>query len=211
MFGSFPAEAVPDGAVFGPHHFYLGVLLILLVCWLARDPESAAAPWGVAGLTLLAVFSFSLTWPYYPAVGAAGVLILLALATALSLFRPFWWRYGLVSRGVLAIGLFLAWDDAVSHALGWWTPMDSVWARYLYPYVSNPALPDGVRFPHEIPTDVETLRVVAPDVGLPSEIRVPLDALGPSGVRPPADAGALLHLEPLVAENLGDALAVIPL
>ncbi len=208
--------------MFGPHHFYLGVLLILLVCWLARDPESEAAPWGVAGLTLLSVFSFALTWPYYPVVGAAGVLVLLALATTLSLFRPFWWRYGPVSRGVLTAGLFLAWDDAVSHAFGWWTPMDSVWSRYLYPYVSDPYVPEGVRFPREVPSDVELPRFVSSGVRLPTTGRLlpdvqfpavglPADALVSTDVRPPAGGDVLLHLEPLVAENLGDALAVVPL
>ncbi|WP_435178401.1 hypothetical protein [Halorussus sp. AFM4] len=234
MVGIFPAEAEPDGAVFAPHHFYLGVVLILLVCWMARDPEAEAAPWGVAGLTLLSVFSFALTWPYYPAVGAAGVLVLLAVATVVALLRPFWWRYGLGSRGVLLAGLFLAWDDALSHAFGWWTPMDALWAQYLHPYVSDPYIPEGVRFPKEIPQDVELPRVVPSGVQLPGEerllpdvrlpvtgralpelrlpaVRLPVDAPLASGVRPPGDPGLLLHLEPLVAKNLGDALAVVPL
>ncbi|MFC4450098.1 hypothetical protein [Halorussus aquaticus] len=173
MFGSFPAEAEPDGAVFGPHHFYIGVLLILLVCLMVRDPDSESAPWGVAGLTLLSVFSFALTWPYYPAVGAFGVLVLLGGATAISVVRPFWWRYGLFARTVLVVGLFVAWDDVLSHALGWRTPLDALWIRYLYPYVSDPYVPSGVR--------------------LPSDVRL------------------LADVEPFVAENLPDALAVVAL
>lgn len=138
MFGTFPHELEPDGAVFGPHHFYLGVLLILLVCWMVFDSESDTGPWVVAGLTLLSVFAFSLTWPYYPVVGALGVLVLLGVATGLAVVRPFWWHASLGARSALFVGLFVAWDDALSHALGWRTPLDSVWVEYLYPYVSNP-------------------------------------------------------------------------
>ena len=49
MFGTFPYEPEPDGAVFGPHHFYLGVIVILLVCWMVYDSESDTGPWIVAG------------------------------------------------------------------------------------------------------------------------------------------------------------------
>ena len=147
MFESFPAEAEPDGAVFGPHHFYLGVLLILLVCWMVYDADTDSRPWAVVGLTLLAVFAFSLTWPYYPAVGAFGLLVVLGVATAVAIVRPYWWRIGLGARAALFVGLFTAWDDALSHALGWWTPLDAVWGRYLYPYVSDPYVPSGVRIP----------------------------------------------------------------
>lgn len=56
----FPAENVPDGAIFAPHHFYVGVII--------------------------AVFSFALVWRYYPVTGATGTLIglLIALDDALS-------------------------------------------------------------------------------------------------------------------------------
>ncbi|WP_137286879.1 hypothetical protein [Halorussus salinisoli] len=191
MFGRFPAELEPDGAVFGPHHFYLGVLLILLVCWIVRDPDSKTAPWGVAGLTLLSVFAFALTWPYYPVVGALGVLVLLGAATAVSMVRPFWWRYGLLARSVLFVGLFVAWDDALSHALGWRTPLDALWVRYLYPYVSDPYVPSDVR--------------------LPSDVRVPSDVRLPSDVRVASEWDRLLDLESLVAEYVADALAVVAL
>jgi hypothetical protein len=50
----FPHEAVPDGAVFAPHHFWIGV--------------------GIA------VFAFGLTWRYYPVTGAVGTLVGLSIA-----------------------------------------------------------------------------------------------------------------------------------
>ncbi|UPV99791.1 hypothetical protein M0R88_14880 [Halorussus gelatinilyticus] len=178
MYGGFPAEAEPDGAVFGPHHFYLGVLLILLVCWIFHDADDETGPWGIAGLTFLSVFWFALTWPYYPEVGAAGVLASLGVATFAAM-RPRWWRYGVVPQTALLLGLFVAWDDALSHAFGWWTPLDSLWARYLHPYVSDPYVPEEVRLPE--------------GVRLPAEVRLPFD------------------LKALVAEQVGRALAVVPL
>ena len=56
----FPAERIPDGAIFAPHHLYVGLL--------------------VAG------FSFALVWRYYPVTGSAGTLlgVLIALDDAVS-------------------------------------------------------------------------------------------------------------------------------
>jgi hypothetical protein len=190
VFGSFPSEAEPDGAVFGPHHFYLGVLLILLVCWVFYEADDETGPWGIAGLTLLSVFAFALTWPYYPAVGAVGVLVTLGVAT-LAAMRPRWWRYGVVPQTALLLGLLVAWDDALSHALGWRTPLDSLWARHLYPYVSDPYVPEEVRLPEKF--------------GLPVEVRLP------EGVHLPAEVGLPFDLKALVAEQVGGALTMVPL
>jgi hypothetical protein len=57
---TFPYESVPDGAVFAPHHLYVGLL--------------------VAG------FSFALVWRFYPVTGALGTLlgVLVALDDAVS-------------------------------------------------------------------------------------------------------------------------------
>lgn len=155
MVRRFPYEAEPDAAVFAPHHFYLGILLILLACWVVTDADGERRPWFVAGLALFAAFSFALTWPYYPVVGAFCVLAALALATLPAVARPFWWRTGPVVHGALLVGLFAAWDDALSHALGWRTPLDALWADHLHPYVSDPAVPSGVR----LPPDLEALLV----------------------------------------------------
>jgi hypothetical protein len=176
--------------VFGPHHFYLGVLLILLVCWTVHDGDSETSPWAIAGLTLLSVFAFALTWPYYPAVGAFGVLVLLGVAT-LAAIRPRWWRRGFVPHTALLLGLFVAWDDALSHALGWRTPLDSLWARYLRSYVSDPYVPEKVRIPEGVGLSADVLR--SSDPRLLAEVRLPPD------------------LKALVAEQVGGALAVVPL
>lgn len=50
----FPVESVPDGAIFAPHHFWIGV--------------------GVA------VFAFGFVWRVYPVTGAVGSLLGLAIA-----------------------------------------------------------------------------------------------------------------------------------
>lgn len=208
---NFPVEAEPDGAVFGPHHFYLGVLLVLLVCWMVYDVDADAngKPWVVAGSALLSTFAFALTWPYYPVVGAFGVLVVLGAAVAVAVVRPFWWRVGLGARTALLVGLFVALDDALSHALGWRTPLDAVWVEHLHPYVSDPYVPSGLR----LPDDVRSLS----DGGLPGDVRLPTDLGLPSGVRlptgpPRADLERLLaDAEALVFEQVADALAVVAL
>lgn len=77
--GGFPAESDPDGDAHAPHHFYVGVGL--------------------------AVFGFASIWPYYPATGAATVLL----------------------------GTLLLVDDVVSHVFGVPTPVDWVWRRLVAP------------------------------------------------------------------------------
>ena len=203
MFGTFPYEPEPDGAVFGPHHFYLGVLLILLVCWMVYDPESDGKPWAVTGLTLLSVFAFSLTWPYYPVVGAFGVILVLGVATTIAVVRPLWWRTGLLARSALFVGLFVAWDDVLSHALGWRTPLDRVWAEHLHPYASDPYVPSDFRLPSDrsLPTGVN----LPSDRHLPSDIRTVADRILSELERLLADG------EALVLQQVADALAVVAL
>lgn len=56
---------------------------------------------------LVAGFSFALVWRWYPITGATGTLL----------------------------GLAIALDDALSHALGVPTPLDWVWTAHLAQYV----------------------------------------------------------------------------
>lgn len=51
----FPAETLPDGAVLGPHHFYVG--------------------------GMIALFGFMFVWPYYPTAGATLTVLGTALMT----------------------------------------------------------------------------------------------------------------------------------
>lgn len=78
----FPADPVPDGNVFLPHHFGIGVII--------------------------AVYSFYFIWPYYHAVGASGALLGLGIAAddvlshSFGVWTPVEWLwetflYGLVS------------------------------------------------------------------------------------------------------------------
>lgn len=159
MVERFPHESVPDGAVFGPHHFYLGILIVIVVCLMAYDIESKSRPWAISGLALLSLFGFALTWPYYPVVGAFSVLALLAVMTLFAVVGPFWWQSGLVVRGVLLVGLLVAWDDALSHAFGWRTPLDALWVEHLYPYVADPQVPPDLRLPWDpqLLVDLEAL------------------------------------------------------
>lgn len=56
---------------------------------------------------LLAWFGFMFIWPTYPVTGSLSVLV----------------------------GLLIAADDAISHALGVWTPIDWVWRRFIRPRI----------------------------------------------------------------------------
>ena len=131
----FPADQVPDGAVFGPHHVYIGLLLALLALAVVWDDRSGVEPWvGAVGL-LTACFAFATVWTFYPETGAvlsiAGVLLALA-STAL----PFWAGYAwLGPRGVLLLGALVALDDVVEHAFGVPTPLDRLWINHLVQYI----------------------------------------------------------------------------
>jgi hypothetical protein len=62
-----------------------------------------AAPHHLYTGLLVAAFAFSLVWPHYPKTGATGTIL----------------------------GVLIALDDALSHALGIWTPLDWIWEAYL--------------------------------------------------------------------------------
>lgn len=129
----FPVDRIPDGSVGVPHHYYylaLAALLVILTVW---DDHRGKEPLvSVAGI-VAGLFSFYFVWPRYPQIGA--VLSLAAPAVAiLSILQPrsTWWRpeadggWPLV-RGVVAVFLLGgALDDAVEHAFGWPTPLDTL-------------------------------------------------------------------------------------
>lgn len=148
MFG-FPYEAVPDGAVFAPHHLHYGVLAALVVAAIVWDDFPQREPALVVVGLLAAEFGFSLTWPYYPATGAALALVGLAVATipvtrgvvALTAHyagreweRPYWAIFPWQAVVVL-LCLLVAWDDLLNHAFGVPTPLDHIWNVYIYEYI----------------------------------------------------------------------------
>jgi FtsH-binding integral membrane protein len=128
----FPADRVPDGDVFAPHHLWLGLIGLLLGAAMAWDDQQADPALTVGGAALTA-FSFGFVWPYYATVGALGTLLGLA-ASAIGLTT----ESGLFRRShmaVAAVGLAIAVDDAVEHAVGISTPLDVLFNEVLLPII----------------------------------------------------------------------------
>lgn len=126
----YPAEAVPDGNQFAPHHLYTGALLALFVCWAAAR-RASEAPLSVVGGLLVALMGFALTWHVYPALGATMTLSgVTASLVGLTVRRAYWTEFGFVVQGLVLVGLLVAMDDAVSHSFGVWTPLDWAFKQY---------------------------------------------------------------------------------
>ncbi|WP_227354532.1 hypothetical protein [Haladaptatus salinisoli] len=130
---SFPAESIPDGALFAPHHFLYGLYIVLFACALRWDDYPREEPTAVAGSALFALFGWAHVWRYYPAPGATACLlgtvgVLLGGAATT--------RYGTRWRGVVVLFALVALDDVLSHAFGVWTPLDWLWKTYLLPLVT---------------------------------------------------------------------------
>lgn len=130
---TLPAEAVPDGAVFAPHHLTWGALVCLFVCAVVWDDHRHAEPVVAAAGMLLALFGFLFTWKLYPGLGAF-LTLTGCLAATISLARSsLWWtKYPARPHIVAMAGAFVALDDAVSHAFGVWTPVDFLWRAFVY-------------------------------------------------------------------------------
>lgn len=138
MLDSFPYHAIPDGDAYGPHHFWLGVGIVLLVVWIVSDDRADREAWLVAVALLGAAFAFGPTWTYYAPVGAALVLLSLCVALVAVVARPYWTAYSWVGfRGAALLGLLVALDDALEHAFGWPMPLDLFWKHWLYGVVSS--------------------------------------------------------------------------
>ena len=134
----FPHEAVPDGAVFAPHHYTYALGLVLLVVGIVwdnyRDREPLFAVLG-AGVGL---FGFLFVWQYYPAAGAIlalagpvvtiGAVLLGSTGTAVG---GVWDDYPPRYRVATVLFSLVALDDAVEHGFGVPTPLDVLWVRYL--------------------------------------------------------------------------------
>jgi len=130
---TFPAESVPDGVIGAPHHLYIGVLVLAVAILVVADDYAQREPLLALTGTLTTLFAFATVWPYYHATGA--LLTLAGLLVALvGIVRPggMWSGYPLIWRGVALVGLYIAADDAVSHAFGVWTPLDASWHQYAH-------------------------------------------------------------------------------
>jgi apolipoprotein N-acyltransferase len=149
---AFPVDVVPDGAAFAPHHFTWGVLVAFLALLVVWDDYREREPAITASLLGLALFSFLFAWPYYPVMGATLTLVATVLAFLVILYDgvlapytclpnppgwldPKWEEYALKWRVIALVGVLVAVDDAVEHALGWPTPLDAAWSS-IAPHVS---------------------------------------------------------------------------
>lgn len=124
----FPAEPVPDGALFAPHHFLYGLYLLLFTCAKRWDDRPHEEPLLVTASALLALFGWAHLWRYYPATGAAVCLLGVAGTLVGALVTT---QYGRRWRAFVAAAGLVALDDLLSHALGLWTPLDWLWTTYL--------------------------------------------------------------------------------
>ncbi|WP_141654135.1 hypothetical protein [Haloparvum sedimenti] len=137
---SFPYHAVPDGTVIAPHHLYIGVLLALLAAAVVWDDSRTDEPVMVVGLLCASLVGFAATWPEWPVVGSLITLAGLAGALVAVSVGPFWrgrhpWIVGRrpAVRSLVAVGILVALDDAVEHAVGLPTPLDTVWKLAIAP------------------------------------------------------------------------------
>lgn len=120
----FPAETLPDGALFGPHHFLYPLYAMLFVAARKWDIHPRKEPVLIVASALLALFAWAHVWKYYPVFGAT---MALAGVCGTILGGLLTWRYGRrFQLGVVVLGV-ASLDDAVSHAFGVWTPLDHVW------------------------------------------------------------------------------------
>lgn len=174
----FPAETLPDGALFGPHHFLYPLYAMLFVAARKWDIHPRKEPALIVASALVALFAWAHVWKYYPAFGAtmalAGVCgtILGGLVTR---------RYGRrFQLGVVVLGV-AALDDAVSHAFGVWTPLDHIWGVWWKIYHGDryPTVAAVAREPLRTLDDLKTVveSVLPTFAGLQSTVESTLPAL----------------------------------
>lgn len=127
---AFPVDAVPDGDVWAPHHYW-SVAVGLLACAVVWDDYRDQEPvWAVVGLGV-GLAGFALVWPFYPVTGAllaaAGpVGAVVAAARRWPDCYPRRWL------ALLILAVLVALDDWTEHTFGVWTPLDWVWGAYIH-------------------------------------------------------------------------------
>jgi len=134
---TFPHEAVPDGAVFGPHHLYVGLAVLALAVLVVWDNQPRREPLLTFTGGALALFGFMYVWQYYPPVGALMTLAGLTLALAgVTWPGGMWHGYPLRWRAVALLGVAIAADDIVEHTFGVWTPLDALFRVVVVPVIT---------------------------------------------------------------------------
>lgn len=129
----FPVDRVPDGAIFAPHHFFIGAGLIGLVLATMWN-DSVREPWAAAAALAGSTFSFTLAWPHYPEVGAALTLMGLG-GLVVAPARAYWRLRGHRLIATYYVGVLVVADDVLEHAFGIATPLDTLWTVVLLPLV----------------------------------------------------------------------------
>lgn len=143
---AFPAETLPDGSTLYFHHIVWGIPLAMLGCAVVWDNYRRKEPFVVAGLLLIGWLGFVWAWHTSPALGAIlsliGTIVPIAIISAdlfLSQipslrFLVGWtpWESYPKKWGIWVVfWTAVALDDAISHSLGWPTPLDLIWKKYL--------------------------------------------------------------------------------
>jgi len=143
----FPVESVPDGAIFAPHHYIYGLLLVAALVAVVWDNFPDREPLLVALGAGAGLFGFLLVWPWYAAAGAtlslAGPVICLAavlLGWSGTAVGGVWDEYPVRYRVGVVVFSLVALDDAVEHSFGVWTPLDAAWGAGLYKHASTVSL-----------------------------------------------------------------------
>lgn len=125
----FPAESVPDGAFFAPHHFLYSLYAVVVVYVLKLHGDQESEPALILVSAAVALFGWFHFWPYYPATGAVVSLVGTLGVIAGGIVHvdvPTRWR-----AAVVALGLF-ALEDWIDHALEVDTPASIVFDQYVY-------------------------------------------------------------------------------
>lgn len=147
MLENFPVDAVPDGAVFAPHHYIYAMALSLLMVFVVWDNFNDREPLYTATALGVGLFGFLFVWQYYPAPGAILSLIGPLLAILFILMGwvglsigGVWDDYPLKFRLLTIFFALVALDDAVEHAFDIWTPLDWFWESFLIDYFTEAIL-----------------------------------------------------------------------
>lgn len=128
---TYPAERLPDGLLLTTHHAIYGLLFALFGALVVWDDYPRREPLLAALAALVALIGFVLAWRVHPVTGAT--LALCGTVVALSApLTPLWTGYPYRWRAWVVFWALVALDDVVSHALGWPTPLDTLYQAGLY-------------------------------------------------------------------------------
>lgn len=133
-----PIEAIPDKAIFAPHHFYIGFFIIYTGVKRVWDNYPRKEPMFAFIGAIVSLFGFSLTWKYYPFVGV--ILCFVGLLLVIIGILRTWFneshKYPKSYYILLSIGILIMVDDLVSHGFGIATPLDTwVWEGLIFPFI----------------------------------------------------------------------------